>query len=867
VSANPEDPRDDRFVDLFLAVCQMPAAERRPWLDHECWEDPELASEVLQSAAREEEMAGFLAEPLMPRPNPEPNFAPGDFLGERLRVVRRIAVGGMATIYEACDEKLGPVAVKVPKAPFRDKLIAEARHSLCVTHPNICRVHTVDTATIGGRTVDYLSMELLHGETLQSRLSREGPLQLRLLLTLTDQLCSGLAEAHRKGVVHADLKGSNVILTEGPGGELRAVLTDFGISRQQESGEALVAATLRGTPDFVAPELWEGKPTTPASDLYSLGVLLYEAATGVRPMPDVPKIVAPRKLRQELPERWSHFVVQCLERDPARRPASAAIAMPALQKKPRTVWGLAALAIALTTALGTYLLGPNGKKAEVVRLAIVPPDTDAESAAWGTGVIRHVADAFGRYRTDAGPVIVLPWANGKDADREAGAAHATHVVRTRFRIESGQIRAWGTLHHIPSNRDLRTFGGAYSTASMASIPQAIIGAISAALGLQGPPNLARIAPAAWPEYARGLAALQAISPASQEAIGAFTSASALDAASALPWARLSEAHLLKYSVAPKSEYLEAAKLALQEAQLRDPDDLDVHLVAGLYYTQAGLPERAVVELTRVLQKEPGNVDGIRRIARAYADMNLPDEAVKTWYRAIELLPTDYRTHLDLGQFYYRRSQYEEAVKHWGAVTQIAPQLARGFHNLGAALNDLGRFPEAEKAFARALELEENPNTLIGFGSIMSYQGRHKESAAYYERALKIGPPNHILLSNLGDAYRLTGRFAESREAYQKALVLADDLLMQQPRDAYVRAFVAYICARLRDRSRAERETVQALRFGPDIAKVVRTAALTYAALGAVDQAVSLIESMPSLKKEMARHPDLAEFAGKLRFTQ
>lgn len=277
-----------------------------------------------------------------------------------------------------------------------------------------------------------------------------------------------------------------------------------------------------------------------------------------------------------------------------------------------------------------------------------------------------------------------------------------------------------------------------------------------------------------------------------------------------------------------------------------------------------MPERAVSELNRVLQKEPGNVDAVCRLARAYADMNLPDEALKTWDTALGMLPTDYRTHLDVGQFYYRQSRYSEAVKHWTEVTRLAPHLGRGFHNLGAALNDLGRYAEAEQSFKRALELDVNANTLIGLGSILTYQGRIPESVPYFEQAVKVGPANHIMLSNLGDVYRLTGRASEARSAYQQALELADDVLMQQPRDAYVRASVGYISARLGDRARAEREAEQAMRFGPDAAKALRLAALTFAALGDTARAMQIVDRIPSLKVELSRHPDAGMFAGRLR---
>jgi len=255
---------------------------------------------------------------------------------------------------------------------------------------------------------------------------------------------------------------------------------------------------------------------------------------------------------------------------------------------------------------------------------------------------------------------------------------------------------------------------------------------------------------------------------------------------------------------------------------------------------------------------------MRRLAQSYSDMDMPVQAVQTWQQALSQLPNYYRTHLDLGQFYYYRARYNDAAQEFKLVTELAPNVAMGHHDLGAVYNDLGRFEEAEQAFRHALTLREHSDTLIGLGSVMDHQRRASEAVTFYERAKEVGPVTYLLLVNLADAYRRVQRNTDARRTYEEALILADRDLLERPRDGYVRAYVAYLSARLGDRARAERELGQALRFSPDETKIKRTAVLTYGALGRLQDAESMLAAEPALQDEMTRQPDVAEFSAPLR---
>ena len=193
-------------------------------------------------------------------------------------------------------------------------------------------------------------MELLNGETLADRLQRDGRLTTDEALPLARQMAAGLTAAHRAGVVHRDFKSLNVMLVKpaSPDGELRAVITDFGLAkRNSEDDRSSLSVSLNdageisGTPAYMAPEQVEGGAVTPATDVYAMGVVLFEMVTGARPfVADTPLKTAVKRLQEPAPsprihvpdldERWEAAILRCLARQPADRFASPDEAVAAL---------------------------------------------------------------------------------------------------------------------------------------------------------------------------------------------------------------------------------------------------------------------------------------------------------------------------------------------------------------------------------------------------------------------------------------------------------------------------------------------------------------------------------------------------------
>ena len=254
-------------------------------------------------------------------------FQPGALLGGRYRIIGRLGRGGMGEVYRADDLKLGQaVALKfLPPEVDRDparltQLHTEVRMARQVSHPNVCRVYDIDE--LDGTT--FLSMEFVDGEDLSSLLKRVGRFPEDRALEIARQICAGLAAAHERQVVHRDLKPANIML-DGAG---KVRITDFGLAGV--SGESLRA----GTPAYMAPEQIAGGEVSPRSDVYSLGLVLYEIFTGQRALEgknlaelihkrEHSGIVPPTTIVKALDPKIELAVMRCLKPAIADRPASA----------------------------------------------------------------------------------------------------------------------------------------------------------------------------------------------------------------------------------------------------------------------------------------------------------------------------------------------------------------------------------------------------------------------------------------------------------------------------------------------------------------------------------------------------------------
>ena len=263
----------------------------------------------------------------------------------RYRAQRRLGSGGMAEVWCAEDEVLGRrVALKLmggrfaEDPEFRERFRREAQAAAGLTHPNIVAIF--DRSEWDG--TPYIAMELVDGRTLKELVTERGPLPPEIAISLTEQILRALGYAHRRGIVHRDIKPQNVIID----GEGQAKVADFGIARAGETSEMTQAGAIVGTMQYLSPEQAEGHPVDRRADLYSAGIVLYELLTGQVPFDGEAPIsiaikqinerpVPPRQLEPGIPPALEAVVLRALEKDPARRYQNAEEFIAALEQARR----------------------------------------------------------------------------------------------------------------------------------------------------------------------------------------------------------------------------------------------------------------------------------------------------------------------------------------------------------------------------------------------------------------------------------------------------------------------------------------------------------------------------------------------------
>jgi tetratricopeptide (TPR) repeat protein len=887
---------DDLLMALVEQTLQTPSGERDSRLCSLC-PDPELQDEVRSRVHWEERMGRFLLDPLFERTAPDDPFGPGSVVGGRFRILRKIGYGGMGIVFEAVDEKLERrVALKCARPGHRYRLPPEARAAREVSHPNVCRVYDLHTVPAQGGEVDFISMEFIEGQTLSERLRASGPVPDPEAREIAGQICQGLAQAHRQGVIHGDLKCSNILLATAPDGSVRAVITDFGLAKMKEPEGGVMSGQGGGTFDYMAPELLLGDRATVVSDLYALGVLFHLLVTGRSPerLRGAPSptpsdewragtrestltmartAIDPAEWQRKiaaLPPRWNRAVAGCLEPRPEKRFASAEAVERALQPPPSKLKWAALPAAALALAAAAYWQWGMQPAGAPVRLAMLPAVLEGSAPAALAGIGLDVAERLSGARRNF--VVISPremQVNRVDTGEKAKTVFgATHVLRTRLRGAGSQVFMEASVGDLDSGRVVASIQGPYETANAPEMAKAILAMASGAFQLHVAPRES-VSGAAYVPYVQALDLMrQDASSNADKAIPLFEQAAALAPRSALPYAGLAEAQTQRYLRHDGMEWLDKAGESIVKAKSINSDSPKVLIASAFFEQQHGRYEPAIQEVNRALQLDQGNADAWRRLAGIYQSANRDEEAVATFRKAIAQQPGDYRTYVALGNFYFLRNQFRLAETEYRTGAALAPGVASGHMNIGIALARQGRYPEAEQELLRAIELRKTPLLLMNTGGLYYAWERYADAASYFEQSIAAGTVSSPQYRDLGDAYRHLGRTAEAKQAYTKAMEIAEDEVTRNPRNAAFRMRLGVVAAFLGDVRRANFEVSQALGSEPGNAGVIREAVVAYETLHERDKSLEALRNAPAqLFEELNRFPDVKDLQQDPRFQE
>jgi eukaryotic-like serine/threonine-protein kinase len=821
------------------------------------------------------------------------------------RLLDRLGAGGMGEVFLAEDSRLRRhVALKrltgraFADVDARNRILREARAVAKVHHPGIAAIFDVveDAETV------WIVMEYVPGETLAHRL-RQGRVPLRQAIDIGVQIAEALADAHAHGVLHCDLKPSNVLLT--PDG--KAKLLDFGLARQpaysspteetrRKSETDQVVRGLAGTAGYLPPERLSGAPADERGDIYSLGVVLFELLTGRRPFdgPDMVAIAAtalttpppaPKHLDATIPERLSDIVVRMLASDPAARFRQASDVAAALRsaaeasdatvvlddgvrRRPRRLHpALAATALVAVVVGGSLTIAEVWRERHEAGVATVP----ARPAI----VVKPFANLSGDPANDylgigladdlTAKLSTLPQvtmvSRAATAAYLAGHPASQTLARdlgTSYVVDGGVQRTADRLHvtvTLAGADGAVRWGSEYdgTLADLFALQHQMAEALALQVNVTLTPADRRHLTSqptqdvdAFGDYSQGQLFLdRRDAPGSVDhAIEAFKRAIARDSQFAQAHAGLGWAYWEKYEQTKDPVWTTRAIEASLDALRLDPSQAEVHVALGRIYIGLGRSADAFEELHKALGFQPNSDDAHRLLGDLLARQGRLDEAVAEYTHAIDIRPGYWQNYNRLAIAYFNVGRFTDAATAFKRVTVLQPDSPSGFNNLGATAMYEGDLTLALESFQQAVRIAPDApniaNTLSNLGTVDYWKGDYEAARTAYEQAVRTKPDPRYH-RNLGDALQALHDTAGARAQYRLALQLATNQLKVNPKDTDTMSLAAVVEAKLGRRADALAHVAAALDLAPTSADVRYRDATIAALLGEPDRALAALK--------------------------
>jgi tetratricopeptide (TPR) repeat protein/TolB-like protein len=843
---------------LFEGAWQRKPEERASYLENACPTDPALREYILRMVASNEKDSTFLETPFLMQVLSWPLLEEGHLIEGRFRIVRLIGRGGMGEVYEAEDAQSGErVALKIVRRDLSglDETTARLRREIVLVHkighPNVCKVHYLGVDARPEGDLLFLTMDLLEGETLLDRIRREGSLPPKVAFAIARQIAAGLDCAHQEGIVHQDLKSSNIMLVPRKDGMIRAVITDFGIACTQDE-EDFGSATA-GTPAYMAPERLTEPGAKPPIDIYAFGVILYEMITGRLPFDAVSALEqqrrpppAPSTINRGVGWKWDRAILRCLDRSPEKRFAQASDAVDALET---ARWPIPLAAVVLVVLLAyrpvrDWIRWITSGPVQVV--AFLPFEITGEALPW-QGLADYLAEQLQQNVIIRGKWLVFAPAEVRQvgvntAEQAKQALGASHVMAGTITRESRSVTIAGRLVETKKLRPIGAFQKTCPLDNVVCLQEGMLLTIAGVLAPQGllSPRPAPISNEALGYYLQALDYLNRDSVSYNLAIPLLQQAMAKDPSAILPQVALADAYMLRFRDTNDRLMLAASRKILDQVLATHPVLLEAHALLGTLDRWEGRYETAARHLLLAVQADPSNHIFHLRLGMTYYASGQDADAITEFEKALQLQPRYWQGYLDYAVFHHRRGRFREAATLLEQFLQWAPDHAQALAALGGIYVDMGRNADAERVSAHSCLLQPGRTCYTNLGIALQRQRRTYQAIDNYKLALGFGARSEMLLLNMADAYAYLGDRVEAHEFFRRAADQAQESLKINLQDSGKRAILAYCLAQLGDQARAVFELEQALQSAPNDKNVRKYGVLTYEGIGQRDKALETL---------------------------
>jgi len=682
----------------------------------------------------------------------------GTIFADRYEIIEEIGHGGIGRVYRAFDRHIKEdIAIKLIRAEIAadqktiERFRNEVKLTRTISHRNVCRTYDLNK----DNGTSYITMEFVSGENLKSLVKRTRRLDAGTAISIAKQICDGLAEAHRLGVVHRDLKSSNVMIDK----EGNAKIMDFGIARSLQTKDLAGSDALVGTPGFMSPEQVNGTAVDQRSDIYSLGVLLFEMVTGQAPFEGRTALAVaekqisekpkdPKELNPLIPEGLSRIILTCLEKDRENRYQSAKELEAALtrfehgvsdarrtipkrmagsRKKLFFYVGAAALVLAVMAAI--FMVGRK-HPAPLNSIAVLPlknlsgdPDneyfsdgmTDALIAELSKIQIPRVISSTSvmKYKRVAKSVPEIARELKVDAVVEGSALLLENKVRITVQLiqASPERQLWADSFERELKDVLELQG---------NLARAIVEKIKFKLTSQeiaGFSGKSPVAPDAYVAYLRGRYFWnQRTAEGYRRAIEYFEQAIGIDPQYALAYVGLADAYLLS-DVPTPMEALNKARTAAQQALAIEPARAEAFATLGFASVFDWDWQAAEREFKQALELNPNYATAHHWYGNCLAWTGRFGEAVFELERALELDPLSLVIASALAAAYYYQGRFDVAIEHYRQILLLDENYFRARLGLAEAYIKKRRYEEALAEYRWVTERYPSPlnRAWLGYG--------------------------------------------------------------------------------------------------------------------------------------------------------
>ena len=843
------------------------------------------------------------------------------------RVHNRLGEGGMGVVYKAEDTKLKrTVALKfIAPNKFEDnearaRFIHEAQAAASLNHPHINTIYEIDEAE--GQI--FIAMEYIEGQSLKSKLKKT-PLKLETMLDISIQVAEGLEEAHNRGIIHRDIKSSNVMLNS----RGQAKIMDFGLAKSTVSTRITGTAVIMGTVAYMSPEQATGENVDNRADIWSFGVLLYEMLTGQLPFKgDQDQLVLYSILNEEpypvtglrsgIPLELEIIINKCLEKDPEARYQNASEVKVDLKRLTRDMtsgrpygiqakkkdlspskkkfrfWSIpAAILVLLALALG--LPGIRHKILQIFNplpsyqvLAVLPftvSDEESEYRSICSSLDVYLTHQLGLLESFQESLLVIPINDVIELKIDTAAkarklVGANLVISGHFVFMKDTVKLQLSLSKTDPLRQITAAELEFPREDVQSYLSGndVVFKVFEMLAFEVKPEVRSILAAGGSEkpdalifYAEGLGEMYRKGEVGNvdRAIEKFKRAQEKDPGFALVYAELGLAYWEKWIKTKNSFWIDMARSECERALSLKTNLSWVYTVLGIIARGTGEYEKAEEHFLTALQQDPSNREAYIELGYTYQDQEKWDEAEHQFKAVIRLKPDYWYNYRDLGILYFYTARYKEAEEIFQGMADNIPQSHLGPFFLGLVYQRTGQIDQAIESYKESLRITPNYGAYSNLGSLYFFFKKDYDKAKQnFEEANRLKPNDLTIQGNLADVYRYTGEHKKADDAYKKAIQLAEKILEVNPVDSDICAKIARYYALQGDVKSALQHINNALENGSENVEVLVISVKVFELINQRDRAFESLDALVVLGGdigEIRENPDLEEFIKDPRF--